>query len=81
MSPRKARYEVDKHIVQGIRDRRKKILNGPYFCPACSQEKLRVIISHENENVLALCKCGFRKTLQYTPNRQGIDYYNELFDN
>jgi len=80
MSPRKARYEVEKHIVKGIRDKRAKILGGPYLCPTCSQERLRVLISHEKENVFVRCKCGYSKDLHYSQSRQAIDYYNELFD-
>ena len=80
MSPRKARYEHEKHIVQGIRDRRKKILMGPYTCPTCSFERLRIVIDKKSEKVLAVCKCGFRKNVVYNPRREAIDYYNELFD-
>lgn len=80
MSPRKARYEVEKHIVQGIRDRRRKILMGPYPCPACYKEDLRILIAHESAKVYANCRCGFQRSLEYSSGREGIDYYNDLFD-
>ena len=80
MTPRKARYQVEKHIVQGIRDRRAKILEGPYRCPSCGLESLRILIAHETENVYAKCRCGFQRDLEYNSGREGIDYYNDLFD-
>lgn len=80
MSPRKARYEVEKHVVKGIRDRCRKILMGPYLCPSCNKENLRILITHESEKVYAKCICGFKRNLEYSSGREGIDYYNDLFD-
>jgi len=80
MSPRKARYAVEEHIVQGLRDRRRKILMGPYLCPACGKDGLRILIAHETEKVYAKCSCRFQRNLEYSSGREGIDYYNDLFD-
>ena len=80
MSPRKARYEVSKHIVQSIRDKRNKILSGPYNWPKCNHEKLRIIINEEEKKVLAICKCGLKDSLVYTSKKEAIDYYNDLID-
>jgi len=80
MSPRKARDKIEKHFVQAYRDRRRKILMGPYPCPACAKENLRILIAHEGEKVYAKCRCGFQRNLEYRSGRDGIDYYNDLFD-
>jgi transcription elongation factor Elf1 len=66
--------------VQSIRKRREKILFGPYVCPYCNQEKLRIIINEDTQKVLAVCNCGLKKNLEYKLQYSSIDYYNELID-
>lgn len=80
MSPRKAHQKVEKHIVDGIRNRRAKLLSGPYPCFQCGEERLRVLINEEDESVRARCRCGFSQNLEYQIGKEGLDYYNELID-
>lgn len=80
LSPRKTRYETPKHIVDAIRSRKAKLLAGPYICPMCGQERLRIRINEEDHTVWALCKCGVKENLEYKKGCQGIDYYNDYLD-
>lgn len=80
MSPRKERYEVSKHVVQSIRDKRKKILSGPYICPKCGQEKVRIKINNLEKKATAICVCGLNQDLVFKEGVTGPDYYNELID-
>ena len=81
MSPRKDRYRVPEHIVQEYRNQGKKLLRGPFLCLHCNQERLRIIISEEKKQVLAICKCGFREYIDYNSSNEAIDYYNKIIDN
>jgi transcription elongation factor Elf1 len=80
MSPRKAHHKVEKHIVAGIRNKRAKLLSGPYPCNSCGDERLRILINEEKETVKAVCRCGFSKLLVYEQETEGLDYYNMLID-
>ena len=80
MSPRKSRYKVPKWRVQSIRDKRKKILYGPYACPQCGQDKLRININKQNNKIVAFCVCGLKHLLKYVSGYDSVDYYNELID-
>lgn len=80
MSPRKVRYQVPKYIADSIRTERKKILHGPYSCPKCGFDGLRIRIDEEEKKVNATCKCGFSYPLEYIQNQDAVYYYNELID-
>jgi len=80
MSPRKARYQVPGWVAQSIRDKRKKLLHGPYDCPKCKMTKLKIQVDKERKEVDAICSCGIEYPLKYIPAFEAIDYYNKLMD-
>ena len=79
MAPRKERYEVPAWRVKSIRDRKKEILFGPYTCPVCQEDKLRIGIDAKTE-ASATCDCGFKYMLKYVRSYDPVDYYNYLLD-
>jgi len=81
MCPRKARYNVPKHIVDSIRSKTKSVSFGPYVCPECGTEKLRIIIRESSQKCYVRCTCGLMKELTFNPNNEAIDYYNDFMDN
>jgi transcription elongation factor Elf1 len=80
MSPRKARYQVPGWVAQSIRDKRKKLLHGPYDCPKCKMNKMRIQVDKERKEVVAICSCGVECPLKYIPAFEAIDYYNKFMD-
>ena len=80
MSPRKERNKIPAHIVQGIRDKRKKLLHGPYSCPRCGLDRLRIGIDAKMKEVIAVCFCGLELKLDYVSAFEAIDYYNKCVD-
>lgn len=80
LSPRKARYQTPEYIADAIRSKRKKLLHGPYFCPKCGMEKLRIEVDKKNNMVNAVCSCGLERQLNYVPAFEGTDYYSKLAD-
>ncbi|MHA1409500.1 MAG: hypothetical protein ACTSQY_04140 [Candidatus Odinarchaeia archaeon] len=80
MSPRKARYRVDEYIVAEHRQKGQKLLSGPYLCPICGKESLRILIKQDSKEVRARCKCGFNKNVIFIPKHKAIDYYNDIID-
>jgi len=80
MSPRKTRYRIPEWQVKQLRDRRKKILYGPYTCPKCNQDKLRIRVNKQNKKVTAICDCGLEYSFKYVSSYEPVDYYNKLID-
>lgn len=80
MSPRKERYQTPKYIAQGIRDGRKKLLHGSYYCPKCGKDKLMIQIDKKEKRVIAMCSCGIEHSLNYVPAYEAVDYYNKFID-
>jgi len=80
MSPRKARYQVPSWVAQSIRDKRKKLLHGPYDCPKCKMSKMRIQVDKKMKEVAAICSCGLESQLNYIPAFEAIDYYNRFLD-
>ena len=80
MSPRKTRYQTPEWVAQAIRNKRKKLLYGPYDCPKCKMNKLRIIVNKERKEVIGICSCGLEYPLKYVPAFESIDYYNKLMD-
>jgi len=80
MSPRKSRLKRPAYIAQSIRDKRKKLLHGPYNCPRCWMDKLRIQVDKGGKEVIALCSCGLEYSLDYVQSFESIDYYNKLID-
>jgi transcription elongation factor Elf1 len=80
VSPRNARYQTPKHVVQAIRDKRKSLLHGSYFCPKCGMDKLRIEVDKKNKEAIAVCNCGLEQRLTYAPAFEAVDYYNKFKD-
>lgn len=80
MSPRKARYRIPEWQVDDLRQRRKRILHGPYNCPRCNSNKLRIRIDKENRDVVAECECGLARSYTLISTYEPVDYYSKLID-
>jgi len=80
MYPRKARYQVPGWVTQSIRDKRKKLLHGPYNCSKCKMNKLRIQVNKERKEVIAVCSCGVEHPLKYIPAFEARDYYNKFMN-
>ena len=80
MSPRKSRHKVPEYVAQSFRSKRKKLLYGPYACPKCGTNKLRIQVSKESKEVTAICSCGLKCPLNYVPSFESVDYYSKLID-
>jgi len=80
MSPRKARYRVPEWVAQSIRNKRKKLLHGSYYCPKCGMNKLRILVDKKKKEVIAVCNCGLEYQLNYVPAFEAPDYYNKVID-
>jgi len=80
MSPRKAHYRTPPWRVQRFRQRRNEMLFGPYTCPSCKTDKLRVKIDKKQKEVVILCECGLEQPLKYHPLYEPVDYYSNFLD-
>jgi len=80
MSPRKERYQTPKYVVHAIRDKRKQLLHGSYYCPKCGLNKLRIEVDKEKEEVIAVCTCGVERRLNFVSAFESVDYYNKFKD-
>ena len=78
--PRKSRYRVPEWKVQVYRDEGKKVLFGPYACPECQEDRLKIRIDAKTEEAYAICDCGLKHVFKYVRSHQPVDYYNELLD-
>lgn len=66
---------------ESARDRKDQILHGPYGCPKCGLETLRIRVSKSCTEVIAVCNsCGLKHPLSYAPYLEVVDYYNRLTD-
>jgi transcription elongation factor Elf1 len=80
MSPRKERYQTPKYVVKAIRDRRKQLLHGSYYCPKCGMNKLRIEVDKEKKEAIAVCACGTERRMKYVSAFESVDYYNKFLD-
>lgn len=80
MSPRKERYQVPPYIAQAIRDKRKQLLQGSYYCPKCRMNKLRIEVDKKKREAAAICSCGIEHRLNYVSAFESVDYYNKFVD-
>lgn len=78
--PRNERYRVSKDIVQGIKDKRKLLLHGPFSCPSCGKDKLMIRIDKNSKKVIAVCTCNIEQELKFGPVFEAVDYYNKFVD-
>ena len=80
MSPRKSRDGVPQWVVDiKFKMKRKKLALGPYDCPKCGRDKLRIRVDRQKKEVMAICECG-TYPLEYATSYEPIDYYNKLVD-
>jgi len=80
MSPRKERYQTPEYIAEAIRDKRRKLLHGSYYCPKCGKDKLMIQIDKKAKQVHAVCSCGIEQSLNFVPAYEAVDYYNKFID-
>ncbi|MBW2995171.1 hypothetical protein KY312_02375 [Candidatus Woesearchaeota archaeon] len=80
MSPRNERYQTPPHIAQGIRSRRKHLLNGPFSCPSCGKDKLMIQVDRKNKKSRVFCVCGIDKEVRFAPIFEAVDYYSKFVD-
>lgn len=80
MSPRITRYEFPPWKIKAIKNKTKEVLFGPFECPECHEDKLKVKIDTNLEEVYAICNCGLKHEFKYIKSYQSVDYYNQLLD-
>jgi transcription elongation factor Elf1 len=80
MSPRKSRYAVPEWAVKSFRNKGKELLHGPYDCPKCGMNKLKIQVNKEEKEVTAACSCGLEYPMNYVASFESVDYYNKLID-
>ena len=80
MSPRKDHHRIPPWRVQRFRKRRDKMLFGPYSCPRCKTDKLRISIDAEHKKVAVTCECGLEQPVKYVSIYEPVDYYNRFLD-
>jgi len=80
LSPRKTPYATPQWRVHAIRDKRKKLLYGPYDCPKCMKKTCLIKLGKKEKEVNAVCECGFEVPLRYREIFEPVDYYNKMRD-
>ena len=80
MSPRKSHFRIPEWQVKLYRAEGKKMLFGPYICPKCKLEKLKININKQKKEVIATCDCGLECSLKYVVLFDPVDYYSVLID-
>jgi len=80
MSPRKSRYRVPEWKVHQWKQRSKGMLYGPYVCPKCKLNKLRIRIDKNKQTVVAACECELEHSFKYLSSYEPVDYYCKLVD-
>ena len=81
MTPRKSPHgKVAKWAYDMYKQKKKRIAYGPYACPRCGKNLLRINISKQAKEVSANCSCGFNKALKYSEIFEPVDYYNKMLD-
>ncbi len=78
--PPKASYRVPHNRIRILVKEAKQMVNGPYYCPNCKKEVLKILADPKNKEVLAVCTCGIEEKLVFAPIFQPIDYYNKFMD-
>lgn len=80
MCPRNEAYRVPNYQVRIFQKEAKKMANGPYYCPKCGKDQLKIVIDKKKKEASAVCVCGIDQKLTYAPVFQGVDYYNKFTD-
>jgi transcription elongation factor Elf1 len=80
LCPRKDHLRVPQWKVNQFRQKGKRILNGPYECPTCKKENLRIRIIYGKKEATAFCECGLERSLKYVSIYDPVDYYEKIVD-
>jgi transcription elongation factor Elf1 len=81
VSPRNEPYKVPRNTVRMYRRETRKMVNGPYYCPKCSKNKMQIMVDPKKKEVTAVCmECGVKQNLPFAPVFEPIDYYNKFVD-
>ena len=80
MSPKTSKYRVPHNRIRILVKEAKQMVNGPYYCPNCKKEVLKILADSKNKEVLAVCTCGIEERLTFAPIFQPVDYYNKFND-
>ena len=80
MSPRKSRYRIPEWKVHQLRQRRTGMVYGPYNCPKCKLDKLRIRIDKNRQTAVVQCECGLEHSFKYIASYEPVDYYCKLVD-
>jgi transcription elongation factor Elf1 len=80
MSNRNSEYKVPHNRIKILDKEAKQMVNGPYYCPKCRRERLKILAAVKRKEVIAICACGLEQQLTYAPVFQPIDYYSKFMD-
>jgi transcription elongation factor Elf1 len=80
MCPGKEKRKVPTNRIKILVKEAKQMITGPYYCPNCRKELLRILADVKKKEVFAVCTCGLEQQLTYAPVFQPIDYYNKFRD-
>ncbi len=80
MGTRRETRRVPSNRIKILAKDAKQMVNGPYYCPNCKKERLRILADMKKKEVFAVCTCGLEEQLVYAPVFQPIDYYNKFRD-
>ena len=80
VEPKKDLHKVAGSRMKILTKDAKQMVNGPYYCPKCRKELLRIYADTKNKKAYAVCKCELEWELTYAPVFQPIDYYNKFRD-
>lgn len=57
------------------------MVQGPYECPKCGINTLKIEVNNEDKKAVAHCNsCDLENSLNYVPSYELVDYYNKLID-
>jgi transcription elongation factor Elf1 len=80
MCPVKSNYRTPHNRIKILVKDAKQLVNGPYMCPQCKKEILKILADPNKKEVYAFCPCGVEEKLPYAPVFQPIDYYSKFMD-
>src|SRR4030066_2163364 len=80
MCPGKEKRKVPTNSIKILVKEAKQMVTGPYYCPNCRKELLRILADVKKKEVFAICTCGLEQQLTYAPVFQPVDYYSKFMD-
>ncbi len=78
--PSKTSYRTPHNRIKILVKEAKQMVEGPYYCPSCKKEILKIVLDSKGKEVLAVCTCGVEEKMVFAPIFQPIDYYNKFMD-